>query len=76
MNKIKEWAAFILLGLIWGSSFLWIKIAVYEVGPFTLVALRLLLGLMVLAVIFYLKKQTVPRKPRVSCAALGKSAGE
>lgn len=36
--------AFILLGLIWGSSFLWIKIAVDEVPAGTLVALRMALG--------------------------------
>lgn len=35
---------FILLGLIWGSSFLWIKIAVAEIPPATLVAYRMSLG--------------------------------
>ena len=35
---------FILLGLIWGSSFLWIKIAVDEIPPATLVAYRMSLG--------------------------------
>ncbi len=44
--KPKEWLAFILLGTVWGSSFLWIKIAVQEVGPFLLVALRLLFGIL------------------------------
>jgi drug/metabolite transporter (DMT)-like permease len=37
-------AAFILLGLIWGSSFAWIKIAVAELPPATLVAWRMTLG--------------------------------
>jgi len=37
-------AAFILLGLIWGSSFAWIKIAVTDVPPATLVAWRMSLG--------------------------------
>lgn len=48
----KDWFKFILLGLIWGSSFLWIKIAVSEVSPFMLVSLRVLfalLGLLALA---------------------------
>jgi drug/metabolite transporter (DMT)-like permease len=44
--KTKHWIAFISLGLIWGSSFLWIKIAVQEVGPITLVAYRVLFGLL------------------------------
>ena len=37
-------AAFILLGLIWGSSFAWIKVAVDEIPPATLVAWRMTLG--------------------------------
>ena len=37
--RIKEWSAVTALGLIWGTSFLWIKIAVAETGPFTLVGL-------------------------------------
>ena len=44
--KTKHWIAFIGLGLIWGSSFLWIKIAVQEMGPNTLVAYRVLFGLL------------------------------
>lgn len=39
-------AAFVLLGLIWGSSFAWIKIAVTDVPPATLVAWRMSLGAM------------------------------
>jgi len=44
--KTKHWIAFISLGMIWGSSFLWIKIAVQEMGPITLVAYRVLFGLL------------------------------
>ena len=44
--KTKHWIAFIGLGMIWGSSFLWIKIAVQEIGPNTLVAYRVLFGLL------------------------------
>lgn len=36
----KNWFKFILLGTLWGSSFLWIKIALQEVGPLTLVTFR------------------------------------
>ena len=36
--------AFVLLGLIWGSSFMWIKIGVQEMDPATLVAYRIGLG--------------------------------
>ena len=44
--KPKHWFVFILLGAIWSSSFMWIKIAVQEVGPITLVAFRVLFGLL------------------------------
>ncbi len=44
--RAKHWFVFILLGSIWSSSFLWIKIAVQEVGPITLVAFRVLFGLL------------------------------
>ena len=60
--KLKEWGAFALLGLIWGSSFLWIKIAVAEIGPFMLVAFRLLFGLVGLLIIMRLQKQAFPRE--------------
>ena len=44
--KLKHWFIFILLGAIWSSSFMWIKIAVQEIGPITLVAFRVLFGLL------------------------------
>jgi drug/metabolite transporter (DMT)-like permease len=37
-------AGWVVLGLIWGSSFLWIKIAIGEIPPATLVAWRMTLG--------------------------------
>jgi drug/metabolite transporter (DMT)-like permease len=42
--KPKHWVVFITLGIIWSSSFLWIKIGVQEVGPMSLVAFRMLFG--------------------------------
>jgi drug/metabolite transporter (DMT)-like permease len=42
--KTKDWFVFLLLGVIWGSSFLWIKIAVQEITPILLVSFRLLFG--------------------------------
>ncbi len=44
--KLKHWLVFILLGAIWSSSFMWIKIAVQEVSPVVLVAFRALFGLL------------------------------
>jgi drug/metabolite transporter (DMT)-like permease len=47
---LSAWLTFGLLSLIWGSSFLWIKLAVQEVGPLTLVAIRLTFGLAALLI--------------------------
>lgn len=45
MNRFKPWLAFLFLGgLAWGTSFLWIKIALEEIGPFTLVSYRVAFG--------------------------------
>ncbi|MGH2523561.1 MAG: DMT family transporter [Anaerolineales bacterium] len=68
--KLKEWGAFAVLGLVWGSSFLWIKLAVQEIGPFTLVAFRLLFGLVGLLVVMRLYKQSFPRERKVLLAYL------
>ena len=51
--KLKHWLVFLLLGAIWSSSFMWIKIAVQEVGPITLVAIRVLFGLLFGIVVIY-----------------------
>lgn len=59
--KPKHWLAFILLGAIWSSSFLWIKIAVQEVGPLTLVAFRVLFGLIFGLVVMRLQGVAWPR---------------
>jgi drug/metabolite transporter (DMT)-like permease len=52
---------FIALGLIWGSSFLWIKIAVQEIDPFTLVGWRLLFGALGMLVVLFVRRPEFPR---------------
>jgi drug/metabolite transporter (DMT)-like permease len=52
---------FILLGAIWSSSFLWIKIAVAEMGPLTLVAYRVLFGLIFTVIVALIQRPTLPR---------------
>jgi drug/metabolite transporter (DMT)-like permease len=71
--KLREWAAFLSLTFIWGASFLWIKIAVKEIDPFSLVTFRLALGLCGLIAFFPLRKPAIPREFRVwvSLAVLG-----
>ncbi|MEW5941783.1 MAG: DMT family transporter, partial [Chloroflexota bacterium] len=59
--KPKHWIVYILLGLIWSTSFLWIKIAVDEIGPFTLVAFRVLFGLLTAGGAALVARVTWPR---------------
>ncbi len=59
--KTKHWIVFILLGAIWSSSFMWIKIAVQEVGPITLVAFRALFGLIFGIVVISIQRVAWPR---------------
>jgi drug/metabolite transporter (DMT)-like permease len=59
--KSKHWLVFILLGSIWSSSFLWIKIAVQEVGPITLVAFRVLFGLLFSITVILIQRVSLPR---------------
>ena len=68
--KLKDWIAFIALSLAWGSSFFWIKIAVAEIGPFLLVALRLLFGVLGLAVVVLLRRPAWPKERRAYWALL------
>jgi len=59
--RLKEWAAFWCLGLVWGSSFLWIKIAVGFMGPFAVAAFRQLIGLLGLLAVMAAQRQPFPR---------------
>lgn len=62
--KTKHWIVFILLGAIWSSSFMWIKIAVQEIGPITLVAFRALFGLLFGVVVIFIQRVKWPRRLR------------
>lgn len=57
-------AAFVLLGLIWGSSFAWIKIAVDEIPPASLVAWRMGLGAVGMLVLLAFIRVPMPRGVR------------
>ena len=61
-----DWILFVLLGFFWGSSYLFIKIGV-DAGlqPFTLVALRLLIGLALLVVVVAIAREALPRERRI-----------
>ncbi len=60
-----EWLLFLALGVMWGSSYLFIKIAVHDFGTFTLVALRLAIGAALLWVVIRAAHQELPRERRI-----------
>ena len=59
--KPKHWVAFIFLGAIWSASFLWIKIAIQEVGPFTLVGFRVGFGALTVILVTLFSRTQWPR---------------
>ena len=60
-----DWLIFLALGFMWGSSYLFIKIGVETLTPFTLIALRLGIGLTVLATVVAIAREPLPRSPRM-----------
>jgi drug/metabolite transporter (DMT)-like permease len=64
VNRI-DWLIFFGLGFIWGSSYLFIKLAVDDFGTFTLVALRLIVGALLLWIVIRIAKQPLPRERRI-----------
>src|SRR3954449_10140927 len=63
-NRV-DWLIFLALGFIWGSSYLFIKLAVDDFGTFTLVAGRLLIGAALLWTVILVARQPLPRSRRV-----------
>jgi drug/metabolite transporter (DMT)-like permease len=64
VNQRRPWAAFLLLSAIWGSSFLFIKVAVEDLSPLLLVGSRLLFGLCILLPLVLLQTKRLPRDLR------------
>lgn len=59
-----DWLLFFGLGFLWGSSYLFIKLAVDSFGTFTLVAFRLVIGAALLWTVVRLARQPIPRDRR------------
>ncbi|MGZ9160615.1 MAG: DMT family transporter [Candidatus Limnocylindrales bacterium] len=60
-----NWLLFLALGFMWGSSYLFIKLAVDDFGTFTLVAIRLAIGAAFLWIVIRVAGQELPRNPRI-----------
>ncbi len=56
-----DWLIFLALGFMWGSSYLFIKLAVDDFGTFSLVGLRLLVGAILLWIVVRIARQPLPR---------------
>ncbi|MFI7603509.1 DMT family transporter [Micromonospora sp. NPDC049366] len=63
---LRSWLpAFIALGAIWGSSFLFIKVGVEELHPLQLTLYRVAAGALTLLVVLAVLRDRLPREPRV-----------
>ena len=67
----RAWAELILLGTIWGGSFLAIRVALDEIAPLTAVAHRTGWAMLVLWGVVALMRLPVPRDPRIWFGFLG-----
>lgn len=66
----RAWAEMALLALVWGGSFLAIRTALDEIGPFTVVALRVLPAAAALWIVVGLRRRPLTRDPRVWLALI------
>jgi drug/metabolite transporter (DMT)-like permease len=63
--RAKDWLVFIILGILWGSSFLWIKIAIQEISPLLLVTLRLSFAIITLTIVAIIARPLWPQGKRL-----------
>jgi drug/metabolite transporter (DMT)-like permease len=61
----RDYALLLLLGAIWGSSFLLIKVAVATVPPVTVAAGRVIVGAIFIAAVVALQRKRLPTNPGV-----------
>ncbi len=59
-----SWAILLLLGAIWGASYMFIKIGGAEIPPFTFVEVRTLVAALALMGVLWLRKEPIPRTRR------------
>jgi drug/metabolite transporter (DMT)-like permease len=57
-----DWVVFVGLGLMWGTSYVFIKLGVQTLPTFTLIAGRLGIGLAFIAAVVALARQELPRE--------------
>ncbi len=65
MNKKRNLLDILILSLLWGPSYLLIKMAVNGFDPFTLVFLRTGIAAIIIYVILQFKRITIPKSPKL-----------
>jgi len=58
----KDWGKFWGVALLWGSHYLWIKIALRGTGPLTMTAFRLLIATVTIVIFHHFIRPTYPEK--------------
>lgn len=59
-NIVQKWIAFLVVSIIWGSSFLLIRIGVDEMSPFQVVFIRTVIAAIGLNAVLYLRGDRLP----------------
>ncbi|MBM6579050.1 DMT family transporter [Microvirga sp. BT689] len=68
-----DWALLAILSIIWGGSFLFIGVAVRELPPLTIVAIRVVTAALALLLVLKLMRVDLPRTRQAWAAFLGMS---
>lgn len=58
--SVKNWIKFFALGIVWGSSFFWIKIGLQEVDPLHVVLYRVFFALLGLGAFYIFTRRSFP----------------
>jgi drug/metabolite transporter (DMT)-like permease len=61
----RDWIALLVLALMWGTSYAFIKLGVQTLPTFTLIATRLFIGFVFLAAVVAIAREPLPRNPRI-----------
>jgi drug/metabolite transporter (DMT)-like permease len=60
-----DWILLLALGIMWGTSYAFIKLGVETLPTFTLIAARLAIGLGLLMTVVVVAREALPRNPRI-----------
>ena len=64
-GSLSDWSLLVALALLWGTAFLFIKIALFELPPVTLVATRLAIAALVLTLAVRARGLRLPSEPGI-----------